>query len=145
MRHLMFVIPYLFSITMNAAIAEPIIVLTYGARDNGVVEDAASSHPFRMDPDYSEMHEVAQNETLGHIMNDYYGGSGMNMKFVEIAIVQVNRHAFVRGNPNFLYAKKTISLPSLNQIKALVTGGKPENSSSQGSSGRTNEIYFFGG
>ena len=91
------------------------------------------------------MHEVAQDETLGHIMNDYYGGSGMNMKFVEMAIVQMNRHAFVRGNPNFLYAKKTIRLPSLNQIKALVTGTKLENSSSEGSSGRTNEIYFFGG
>ena len=145
MRFLMIVIPCLFSIVVNTAIAEPIVVLAYGARDNGGVEDAASSHPFRMDPDYSEMHEVAQNETLGHIMSDYYGGSGMNMKFVEIAIVQVNRHAFVRGNPNFLYAKKTIRLPSLNQIKALVTGAKPENSPSQGGSGRTNEIYFFGG
>jgi len=51
----------------------------------------------------------------------------------------------VRDNPNFLYAKKTIRLPSLNQIKALVTGTKLENSSSEGSSGRTNEIYFFGG
>ena len=145
MRFLMIVIPCLFSIVVNTAIAEPIVVLAYGARDNGSVEDAASSHPFRMDPDYSEMHEVAQNETLGHIMNDYYGGSGMNMKFVEIAIVQVNRHAFVRGNPHFLYAKKTIRLPSLNQIKALVTGAKPKNSPSQGGSGRTNEIYFFGG
>ena len=145
MRYLTFVIPCLFSIAMNAAIAEPIVVLTYGARDNGTVEDATSSHPFRMDPDYSEMHEVVQDETLGHIMNDYYGGSGMNMKFVEMAIVQMNRHAFVRDNPNFLYAKKTIRLPSLNQIKALVTGTKLENSSSEGSSGRTNEIYFFGG
>jgi Tfp pilus assembly protein FimV len=130
---------------MNTAIAEPIVVLSYGALDHGAVEDATSSHPFRMDPNYSETHEVAQDETLGHIMKDYYGGSGMNMKFVEMAIVQVNRHAFVRGNPNFLYAKKTIRLPSLNQIKALVTGAKPENSPSQGGSGRTNEIYFFGG
>ena len=145
MRYLMIVIPCLFNIAMNTAIAEPIVVLTYGARDNGGVENAASSHPFRVDPDYSETHEVAPNETLGHIMNDYYGGSGMNMKFVEMAIVQVNRHAFVRGNPNFLYAKKTIRLPSLNQIKALVTGEKPENSPSQSGSGQTNEIYFFGG
>ena len=145
MRYLMFVIPCLFSIAMNTAIAEPIVVLTYGARDHGAVEDATSSHPFRMDPNYSETHEVAQDETLGHIMNDYYGGSGMNMKFVEMAIVQVNRHAFVRGNPNFLYAKKTIRLPSLNQIKDLVTGEKLESSPSQGGSGRTNEIYFFGG
>ena len=145
MRYLMFVIPCLFSVVMNTAIAEPIVVLTYGARNNGGFEDAASSHPFRMDPDYSETHEVAPNETLGHIMNDYYGGSGMNMKFVEMAIVQVNRHAFVRGNPNFLYAKKTIRLPSLNQIKASITDGTPKNSPSKSVNGRTNEIYFFGG
>jgi hypothetical protein len=145
MRYFMFAIPCLFTIAMNTAIAEPIVVLTYAVRDSGGVEDTGSSHPFRMDPDYSEIHEVAQDETLGHIMNDYYGGSGMNMKFVEMAIVQVNRHAFVRGNPNFLYAKKTIRLPSLNQIKGLVTGAKRENSQSQGDSGRTNEIYFFGG
>jgi len=145
MRYFMFVIPCLFSIAINTAVAEPIVVLTYGVRDNGGVGDATGSHPFRMDPDYSEIHEVAQDETLGHIMNDYYGGSGMNMKFVEMAIVQVNRHAFVRGNPNFLYAKKTIRLPSLNQIKDLVTGEKLESSPSQGGSGRTNEIYFFGG
>ena len=145
MRFLMYVIPCLFSIAMNTAIAEPIVVLNYGGPKNGAVEDAASLHPFRMDPDYSDTHEVAPNETLGHIMNDYYGGSGMNMKFVEMAIVQVNRHAFVRGNPNFLYAKKTIHLPSLNQIKALVTSTKLENSPSRGVSGRKNEIYFFGG
>ena len=145
MRYLMFVILCLFGIAENTAIGEPIVVLTYGARDNGDVEDATSAHPFRLDSDHSETHEVAQDETLGHIMNDYYGGSGMNMKIVELAIVQLNRHAFVRGNPNFLYAKKTIRLPSLNQIKALVTGTKLENSPSQGGSGRTNEIYFFGG
>ena len=145
MRYLMFAIPCLLSFAMNTAIAEPIVVLTYGARDNGGIEEAAGSHPFRMDPDYSEIHKVAQNETLGHIMSDYYGGSGLNMRFVEMAIVQVNRHAFVRDNPNFLYAEKTIRLPSLNQIRALVTGAKPEDSLSQGGSGRTNEIYFFGG
>ena len=56
MRYLMFVIPCLFSIAVNTAIGEPIVVLTYGARDNGGVEDATSSHPFRMDPDLSLIH-----------------------------------------------------------------------------------------
>ena len=64
MRYSMFVIPCLFSIAVNTAIAEPIVVLTSGARDNGAVEDAARSHPCRMEPAYSDMHEVAQNETL---------------------------------------------------------------------------------
>ena len=145
MRYLKFLIPCFFGMTIAAASAEPIVVLTYGARDHGGAESEVSSHPFRMDPDYSVTHEVAQDETLGHIMSEYYSGSGMNMKFVEMAIVQVNRHAFVRGNPNFLYAKKTIRLPSLNQIRALVTGDKRQNGATHSDNGRTNEIYFFGG
>ena len=28
------------------------------------------------------------DETLGHIIQAYYGGSGLNMTFVEMAIVQ---------------------------------------------------------
>ena len=64
MRYLTFVIPCLFSIAMNAAIAEPIVVLSYGALDNGAVEGTASSHPFRMDPDYSEMHDLLEMKKL---------------------------------------------------------------------------------
>ena len=66
------------------------------------------------------------------------------MKFVERAILQFNRKAFVRGNPNFLYAGKTLHLPSVNQMRALVTG---EKSAIQNlpSTGNQNEIFFFGG
>ena len=106
MRYLIFVILCFFSVAVNIAFAEPVVVLNYAARDNNPGEDIASSHPFRMDPDYSEMHEVANDETLSHIINDYYGGSAMNMRFVEMAIVQINRHAFVRGNPNFSMQRK---------------------------------------
>ena len=50
MRYLTFVIPCLFSIAMNAAIAEPIVVLTYGARDNGAVERRYKFTPFSNGP-----------------------------------------------------------------------------------------------
>jgi Tfp pilus assembly protein FimV len=77
-------------------------------------------------------------------MAEYYGGSGLDMKFVELAILQFNRKAFVRGNPNFLYAGKTLHLPSVNQMRALVTG---EKSAIQNlpNTGNQNEIFFFGG
>ena len=98
----------------------------------------------RTDPDAHQMHQVAEAETLSHIMAEYYGGSGLNMKFVEIAILQFNRKAFVRGNPNFLFAGKPLHLPSLNQIKALVTGQKSKSQRSP-SNRNKNEIFFFGG
>ncbi len=131
---------------MAVQASEPIVVLTYGAQRGGaMVDDNASNHPFRIDPDYNQTHEVKQDETLGHIIHAYYGGSGMNMKFVEMAIVALNRRAFVRGNPNFLYAKKTLHLPSLNEIRALAVGEKLDKGARNTGRVKENEIFFFGG
>ena len=80
------------------------------------------------------------DETLGHIIHAYYGGSGLNMTFVEMAIVQFNKHAFVRGNPNFLYADKTLHLPSVNQIQALALGKKEKVQQGESYGERQNDI-----
>ena len=124
---------------------EPIVVLTYGdSREAGSALDKYGTHPMRTDPNAHQMHQVAEAETLSHIMAEYYSGSGLNMKFVELAILQFNREAFVRGNPNFLFAGKLLHLPSVNQIKALVTGQKSKSQRSP-SNRNQNEIFFFGG
>ena len=124
---------------------EPIVVLTYGdSRETGSTLEEYGTHPMRTDPNAHQMHQVAEAETLSHIMAEYYGGSGLNMKFVELAILQFNREAFVRGNPNFLFAGKLLHLPSVNQIKALVTGQKSKSQRSP-SNRNQNEIFFFGG
>ena len=124
---------------------EPIVVLTYGdSRETGSTLEEYGTHPMRTDPNAHQMHQVAEAETLSHIMAEYYGGSGLNMKFVELAILQYNREAFVRGNPNFLFAGKMLHLPSVNQIKTLVTGQKSKSQRSP-SNRNQNEIFFFGG
>ena len=124
---------------------EPIVVLTYGdSRETGSSLEEFGTHPMRTDPNAHQVHQVAEAETLSHIMAEYYGGSGLNMKFVELGILQFNRKAFVRGNPNFLFAGKLLHLPSVNQIKALVTGQKPKSQRSP-SNRNQNEIFFFGG
>ena len=143
-----FLLSFVFTM-LQVAIAyavEPIVVLTFGEnRANfGSMSDEYRSHPMRENPDEFKKHEVLEAETLGHIMFKYYGGSGLNMEFVQIAILQFNRSAFVRGNPNFLYAGKTLHLPSLNQIRALITKEKLENRNAS-ENGKRNEIFFFGG
>ena len=129
-----------------AQAAEPIVVLTYGENraDYGSMSGKYSSHPMRENPNESKTHKVLEAETLGHIMSEYYGGSGLNMQFVQIAILQFNRSAFVRGNPNFLYAGKTLHLPSVNEIRSLITQEKLENRNAS-ENGKRNEIFFFGG
>ena len=137
---------FLVAASIAAEASEPIIVLEYGQRgaSHGDADDTGN-HPFRMDPNYQESHKVMPDETLGHIMQAYYGGSGLNMKFVEMAIVQFNKHAFVRGNPNFLYADKTLHLPSVNQIQGLALGKKEKVQQGESYGGQQNEIFFFGG
>ena len=132
--------------SLAAEAGEPIIVLEYDQRVSSPEHaDDTSDHPFRMDPNYQESHKVMPDETLGHIMQAYYGGSGLNMAFVEMAIVQFNKHAFVRGNPNFLYADRTLHLPSVNQIQALALGKKEKVQQGESYGERQNEIFFFGG
>ena len=131
---------------LAAEAGEPIVVLEYSQRGVGHnYDDASSTHPFRMDPNYQQSHKVIPDETLGHIMQAYYGGSGLNMKFVEMAIVQFNKHAFVRGNPHFMYADKKLHLPSINQIQALALGKTDKVQQSQRYREGQNEIFFFGG
>ena len=136
----------LLVVTLAAEASEPIVVLEYSQRSVGdEYADDTNNHPFRVDPHYHDSHKVVPDETLGHIMQAYYGGSGLNMAFVEMAIVQFNKHAFVRGNPNFLYADKTIHLPSVNQIQALALGKKEKIQHGKNYGERQNEIFFFGG
>ena len=145
MRFYLLITSMILSGTISQA-AEPIVVLNYsqrGASDELTAE--ANNHPFRMDSNYHQSHKVMPDETLGHIMQSYYGGSGLNMTFVELAIVQFNKHAFVRGNPNFLYADKILHLPSVNQIQGLALGKKEKSRSNETYGGQQNEIFFFGG
>ena len=136
----------LMALSLTAEASEPIVVLEYGQRGGSdEYADGTSNHPFRMDPNYQLSHKVIPDETLGHIMQAYYGGSGLNMTFVEMAIVQFNKHAFVRGNPNFLFADKTLHLPSVNQIQALALGKKVKVQQGKTYSERRDEIFFFGG
>ena len=128
--------------------AEPIVVLEYRNATGSGDTEGDNTHPFRMDPGYGTKHKVRQDETLSHIITNYYGGSGMDSSFVQMAILRRNKTAFVRSNPNYLFAGKTLYLPSLNDIRAMITGGGHTNDS-EGPSSRDgylrNEIFFFGG
>ena len=125
--------------------AQPIVVLeypTYGGSDVG--SGLNQDNPFVFDPNHTSTHRVQPDETLSHIITAYYAGSGLDLSVVQMAIVKKNRSAFVRGNPNFLYADRLLHLPSLNEMRNLVLGDKSHEAPS-GRGGPQNEIYFIGG
>ena len=133
-----------FSHNANAQ-SQPIVVLEYPNFSQN--QQNYSDNLFIQNHDYTTSHKVKANETLSHILEDYYSGSGLNMKFVEMAIIFHNKHAFVKSNPNFLFAEKTLKLPSLNQIQAMLLGDNAPESLTKSKSGsiRSQEIYFIGG
>ncbi len=128
----------------TAFAAEPIVILEYNqstAEPNGY----EGTHPFRMDPNYSAHHKVQPNETLSHVMENYYGGSGLDFSFVQMAIVKKNKSAFVRQNPHYMFANVNLHLPSVNEIRAMITKSATATSATTPAYEPHNEIYFFGG
>lgn len=146
--------PLLFGIVMTAGLlapqlagaqGQPIVVLEYpGYASAGAAAGLNADNPFVYDPNHTASHRVQPDETLSHIITAYYAGSGLDLSVVQMAIVKKNRSAFVRGNPNFLYADKMLHLPSLNEMKDLVLGSKTHGEPRHGS-GLQNEIFFIGG
>ncbi|MGB1871433.1 MAG: type IV pilus assembly protein FimV [Candidatus Puniceispirillaceae bacterium] len=146
--------PLLFGIAMTVGLlapqfagaqGQPIVVLEYpGFASTGTGSGLNADNPFIFDPNHTASHRVQPDETLSHIISAYYAGSGLDLSVVQLAIVKKNRSAFVRGNPNFLYANKMLHLPSLNEMKDLVLGSKKHDESHHGN-GLQNEIFFIGG
>ena len=122
----------------------PIVVLEYPGYPSASMPDLNQDNPFVYDPDHTASHRVQPDETLSHIITAYYAGSGLDLSVVQMAIVKKNKSAFVRGNPNFLYADKQLHLPSLNEMKDLVLGNK-KNDMLDEREGIQNEIFFIGG
>ena len=99
-----------------------------------------------MDPDHTEKHKVPKGQSLSEVIDDFYAGSGLDKRFLRLAIVAANPKAFAQENPNFMFAGATLHLPSLNQIQAMVLGVPIDKKTSQFEpQGSDRGIFFFGG
>ena len=124
----------------NRVFSEPFVVLEY--RKNNSKSFEVSNNPFLKDQNFSKKYKVKKNETLSGIILKNYGVKHFNKDVLSLSIVHFNKHAFVRKNPNFLFANKTLHLPSVLEIKNLIIKTKQNNTVN------TNDekhIYFFGG
>jgi nucleoid-associated protein YgaU len=123
---------------------EPFVVLEYNNQnfnDSGT-KNINKNNKFIKDHNYSVNHKVKDGESLSGILHKYYGNTGLNMKIIEISIIEINKHAFVRENPHFLYAGKILKIPSVSEIMNLVRKAPDKKSNSKSS--QRNHIYFYG-
>ena len=122
---------------------EPFVVLEYrGGFENEGNKKIDKDNKFIRDQNYSAIHKVNSGESLSGILKKYYGNTGLNMRVVELSVIEINKHAFVRNNPHFLYAGKKIKIPSVNEIMNLVKS-KPNRMSGSKVNNKSH-IYFFG-
>ena len=127
----------LFTKTVSS---EPFVVLEY--RNNDTKSFEKSNNPFLNNQNFSKKYKVKKNETLSEIILKNYGVKHFNIDILSLSIVHFNKHAFVRKNPNYLYANKTLYLPSVLEIKNLLLKAKP---SDKEYPKNEKHIYFFGG
>ena len=120
--------------------SEPFVVLEYRNNDTKSLEK--SNNPFLNNQNFSKKYKVKKNETLSEIILKNYGIKHFNIDILSLSIVHFNKHAFVRKNPNFLYANKTLYLPSVLEIKNLLLKAKPRDKEYPKNE---KHIYFFGG
>ena len=124
----------------KSVLSEPFVVLEYRNNNNKSFE--TSNNPFLNNQHFSKKYKVKKNETLSDIILKNYGVKHFNKDVLSLSIVHFNKHAFVRKNPNFLYAHKTLYLPSVLEIKNLLLKNKSNNKEY---SKDEKHIYFFGG
>ena len=139
----------LFSTTLifsTTSFSQPIVILEYRGSNHQNLSEDISNNIFMMDPDHTEKHTVPKGQSLSEIIDDYYSGSGLDKRFLKLAIVAANPKAFAQQNPNFMFAGATLHLPSLNQIQAMVLG-IPINGNLKDYEKQADNrgIFFFGG
>jgi len=128
------------------AFSEPIVILEYRGQGFQNNDSNLSDNSFVIDPDHTAKHVILTGQSLGHIINEFYGGSGLDKRFLKLAIVTANPKAFAQGNPNFMFAGAKLHLPSLNEIQAMVLGISHNDSTKKHSSHASDRgIFFFGG
>ena len=120
--------------------SEPFVVLEY--RNNNSKSFEVSNNPFLKNENFSKKYKVKKNETLSDIILKNYGVKHFNKDVLSLSIVHFNKHAFVRKNPNYLFANKTLHLPSVLEIKNLIIKTNPNYKEYPKDE---KHIYFFGG
>ena len=120
--------------------SEPFVVLEF--RNNNTKPLEKSNNPFLNNQNFSKKYLVKKNETLSEIILKNYGVKDFNIDILSLSIVHFNKHAFVRKNPNFLFANKTLHLPSVLEIKNLIIKTNPNHKEHPKDE---KHIYFFGG
>ena len=99
-----------------------------------------------MDPDHTEKHTVPKGQSLSEIIDDYYSGSGLDKRFLKLAIVAANPKSFCTAKPKFYVCWSNSAFAKLkpnssNGIGIPINGKLKDYEKQADNRG----IFFFGG
>ena len=136
-----FIIIFLISF-LNKLNAEPMIVLEFNSSPS--FQKGDEKNKFFLNESHFEKYLIRSGDTLASIQKKFYNGSGLNSHIVQLSIIILNPHAFVKNNPNFMYSNKELYLPGKKNIEDLLIGKivKENNDLKEETS---EKIFFFGG
>ena len=141
MKKIIFYILLLHSLISGYIFAEPFVVHEYSKTSS---TNDNKNQNFHENEDYSTYYKIRKNDSLSGILNKFYGANNLNLNVVKSAVVLKNRHAFVRNNPNFMFANKRLYLPSVNEIKDSIYKNVNKKNDVSKDFTREQEIYYFG-
>ena len=141
LNNFIFLFIFKFFLIGFGLIAQPLVILEYSKNNNENYELEGNDHNNKK---FSTYHKVKKNETLSKIIQKYYGNKGLNLTFVQAAILYKNKNAFVRSNPNFMFAQKNLYLPSIKEIQDLIYKKNKNKTDFISNTEANKEIYFFG-
>ena len=71
---------------------EPFVILEYNNQNLSNElnkKNINKNNKFIKDHNYSVNHKVKEGESLSGILNKYYGNTGLNMKIIEISLIEI--------------------------------------------------------
>ena len=141
MKKLVFIILTFFMISYYAESNEPFVVLEYNQSVHSSGKKLNKENIFIKNQNHSAVHKVLDGESLSGILKEkYYGNSGLNMKILEVSLIQMNKHAFVKEIILIFYFRKKNQNPLNKQVMNLV---KNINNNQTSSEFQAERSYIF--
>lgn len=142
-KFLVFLLVYCLALN-STGWSQPFIVLAYNNDSRFTQGDGKNE--FSLNPNHSTHYMVKKGDSLNSILNNFYSGSGLDRRFIQLSVIIANPHAFAKSNPNFLYSQKKIYLPGKTDMENLLLGKEINNQTNKNQNNiRAQNIYFFGG
>ncbi len=92
-------------------------------RDNPILLELTEklrNSPTQPDWKTAKTYVIQDGDTLNVIIDNYMGHLPLRRDILRTALVQINPHAFKRGNPNWMFRGAKLKIPTIADIERVI-------------------------